>query len=394
MKILHVCHSFYPCFGAGGVVRVTYELSKKLVERGHEITVYTTDGCQQRLKVKTDCPVDVQGVRAYYFRNLSNWLRVKMKIAIPPYFPIIIKNEIQNFDIIHIHECRTTLSILAHYYAEKYGVPYVLQAHGSLPRHYGKEELKWLYDVLFGYRLLRDAAKVVALSRVEAEQYRRMGVPEEKIAIIPNGIDLSEYTNLPPRGCFKRKFGIKEEEKIVLYLGRIHRIKGIDFLIKSFAYLVKNGIENVRLVIAGPDDGYLYEARSLVSLLGVSSKVLFTGTLNERDKVSAFVDSSLVVSPERFNVFLLVPLEAAACGKPVIVSSTNYISSMIRKDGFGFSVKYGDITELAETMGKMLTDTNLSRRMGEKGRKYVFENCDWAHVVAKLEKVYKEISGD
>jgi glycosyltransferase involved in cell wall biosynthesis len=95
-----------------------------------------------------------------------------------------------------------------------------LQVHGSLPRIGAKQQLKWIYDVLFGYRLLRDASKVIALTRVEAEQYRRMGVPEEKIAIIPNGIDLSEYAELPPKGVFKKKFNIPEDRKIILYLGQ------------------------------------------------------------------------------------------------------------------------------------------------------------------------------
>jgi glycosyltransferase involved in cell wall biosynthesis len=246
---------------------------------------------------------------------------------------------------------------------------------------------------LFGYRLLRDAAKVVALSRVEAEQYRGMGVPEEKIAIIPNGIDLSEYANLPPKGSFKQKFGIKEEERIVLYLGRIHRLKGIDFLIKSFACMVKNGVENVKLVIAGPDDGYLNEAKSLVDSLGLGDRVLFTGTLSEEDKINAYADSTICTYLRHDEPFGLVPLEAAASYKPVIVADGTVMSEIVNRGGFGFSVRYGDNYKLAETMGKMLTDDELLREMGQRGRKYVFKNCDWANVVAKLEKVYEEIAG-
>jgi len=89
------------------------------------------------------------------------------------------------------------------------------------------------------HKLLRDASKVIALTQMEADQYRRMGVPEEKIAIIPNGIDLSEYANLPPQGAFKKKYGIKEEEKIVLYLGRIHESKGLGMLAEAFSFVAK-----------------------------------------------------------------------------------------------------------------------------------------------------------
>ena len=83
-------------------------------------------------------------------------------------------------------------------------------------------------------------------------------LPEEKIAIIPNGIDLSEYVNLPPKGLFKKKLALDDNEKLVLYLGRVHRIKGVDFLVRAFADVVGK-LGDVRLVIVGPDDGFLGE---------------------------------------------------------------------------------------------------------------------------------------
>jgi glycosyltransferase involved in cell wall biosynthesis len=136
----------------------------------------------------------------------------------------------------------------------------------------------------------------------------------------------------------------------------------------------------------------LTEVKSLVSALGIFDRVLFAGSLTKCEKVSAFIDSSLVISPERYNVFLLVPLEAAACGKPVIVSSANYISHMVREGGLGFSVKYDDVCELAETMRKVLNDNDILREIGQKARKFVFENCDWTNIVVKLEGVYQEIT--
>jgi glycosyltransferase involved in cell wall biosynthesis len=392
LRILHVAYIYPPKLRvADGITTVVYNVTKELARRGHQVSVYTSDMLDLHGNTSLSANHSViNGVDVYYSRSV--W-RSKTFIVTPSTISLLSKN-IDNFDIIHIHDARSFQGISTYLFAKIKNVPYVFQPHGSylssLPDSPSKAVAKTTLEKLVSGEIIGNASKVIALSRVEAEQYKRMGVPEEKIAIIPNGIDLSEYASLPPKGAFKKRFDIKEEEKIVLYLGRIHRLKGIDFLVKSFAYLVKNGLENVKLVIAGPDDGYLYEAKSLVSLLGVSGKVLFTGLLNECDKVSAFVDSSLVVSPEKFNVFLLVPLEAAACGKPVIVSSTNYISYMIREGGFGFSVKYGNITELAETMGKMLTDDELLREMGQRGRKYMFENCDWTNSVAKLEKVYEE----
>ncbi len=103
-----------------------------------------------------------------------------------------------------MHNYRSFQNIAVAHYAKKSGVPYVLQAHGSLPKIMGKQRLKWLYDVLFGYRLLKNASKVIALTPFEAQQYIDFGVPEEKIEIIPNGIDLSRYHNFCPK-AFQEK---------------------------------------------------------------------------------------------------------------------------------------------------------------------------------------------
>ena len=96
--------------------------------------------------------------------------------------------------------------------------------------------------------------------------FKKSDMTKEKIAIIPNGIDLSEYADLPPKGSFKRKFGIEEDEKIVLYLGRIPRIKGLDILVKAFAKVIEK-IEGVRLVVVGHDDGYLGKLVALIKAL-------------------------------------------------------------------------------------------------------------------------------
>ena len=371
---------------------MAYQVSRELVKKKHEVVVYTSDAKDFVSRLRIDSDNDVDGIRVHYFRNFALALVKKFKLFVTPRLVSRAKEEVEKFDVIHLHEYRTFQNIVMAHYAKKYGVPYVLQAHGSLPRIVAKQWLKWIYDVLFGYRLLRDASKVIALSRLEAEQYRGMGVPEKKIAVIPNGIDLSEYANLPPKGSFRKKFGIDDHEQIVLYVGRIHRTKGIDFLIKAYAYLVKNmKINDVLLVIAGPDDGYLSEAMSLAGSLGLNDEVLFVGMLPEEDKISAYVDSNITVNVEPKNVFGLVPLEAAACSTPVIVSKGNAVSKIINNGKFGLSVEYDDITGLAEIMRKVISDDVLRNEMGDRGCRYVFENFNWTNVVGKLERVYEEI---
>ena len=124
------------------------------------------------------------------------------------------KEEVGKFDVIHLHEYRTFQNVVVSHYAKKCGVSYLLQAHGSLPREIQKKGLKRMFDAAFGYNLLRDASKAIALNQREVEQYQAMGLPEDKIEILPNGIDSSEIGDLPPKGCFRKKYDIDEEEKI------------------------------------------------------------------------------------------------------------------------------------------------------------------------------------
>jgi glycosyltransferase involved in cell wall biosynthesis len=388
LKILQVIPYFYPAWRYGGSVRVAYDLCRKLVENGHSVTVYTSDtGNENALG---DCVAKrVEGVNVFYFKNLNSFA-AERKLFLTPSLLSAVRNDVKSFDIVHIHGIRTSQNPILHYFLKKNSVPYVVQAHGAIPR-VGMAKMKLVYDLLFGCRLLKDASKVIALAPVEAQQYERMGVLEEKIAIIPNGIDLSEYAKLPPKGCFKKKFNIPEDKKVILYFGRIHKNKGIDFLVRAYNYLIKNmKLEHTLMVIAGPDDGYLSRTRSLVSSFELSDKVVFTGILQGKKKIEAYVDSNVVVNVEPRNVFGLVPLEAAACSTPVIVCRGNAISEVIHKGKFGFSVEYDDIVELAESMHRMLDIDTMSKEMGREGRKFIFENYGWTDIVPRLERVYEE----
>jgi glycosyltransferase involved in cell wall biosynthesis len=385
MRILQVIPVFSAPFG--GPVAVVRSISKELAKR-HEVTVYTTSALDQK-RDSQDSPVEVEadGYRVVYFPRIFKF----SGFNVSPTMQRALKKTISEYDVIHLHSWRHFQDMIVHHYAKKYGVPYVLQAHGSLPRIMAKQRLKWIYDVFFGYRLLRDASRVIALSRVEAEQYKRMGVPEEKIAIIPNGIDLSEYANLPPRGCFKRKFGIKQEEKIVLYLGRIHWIKGIDILVKAFANVVKK-LDDVRLVVVGPDDGYLGELESLIRALKIEDKVLISGPLYGRDKLEAYVDADVYVLPSRYETFPMTVLEAYACGKPVIASKVGGLKDLIVDGQTGLLFESEDVKQLSNSMFSVLNDRDRAKKIGVAGRNFLKANFVIGQVADQLEQIYNEVA--
>jgi glycosyltransferase involved in cell wall biosynthesis len=386
MKILQVIPYFPPAYAFGGPVKAAYQISKELVKRGHEVVVYTTDAKNLDSRLNVEPVKFVDGIKVHYVRNLSLMLIKGSKLFITTEIGLRAK-EIREFDIVHLHEYRTYQNIIIHRYAKKYGVPYVLQAHGSLPRIMAKQWLKRIYDALFGYTLLRDASKVIALSGVEAEQYKGMNVPEEKIVTIPNGIDLSEYTNLPLKGCFREKFGIKGKEKIVLYLGRIHKIKGLDILVKAFAKVIED-LGDVRLVVVGPDDGYLNELKALINALKIEDNVLILDPLYGDDKLEAYVDADVYVLPSRYETFPMSLLEAVACGTPVILTKNCGVAEYFR-DKVGLVVNPNS-SRVREALIEMLLDQKRQDIFRENC-KTVIEQFNISKTVSELEEVYEEI---
>jgi glycosyltransferase involved in cell wall biosynthesis len=214
MNILQVSHSFIPCYDSGGVVRSVYTLSKELASRGHNVTVYTTDGCTKRLDVEKNKRVDLDGVNVYYFSNISNTLRMRFKIATPVHLLRVTGKTIKNYKVIHKHEPRTTIAWIVSYYARKHKIPYVVHARGSLTLTTGRTNFKKVFDLLFGKKTITEASKLVALTRDESKQYIEMGADPEKIEVIPNAIDLSLYESIPSQGELREKYGISSQDKI------------------------------------------------------------------------------------------------------------------------------------------------------------------------------------
>lgn len=369
----------------GGVTAVAHKISKYLVMNGHKVTVYTTDvGNDLHSRLDISNLESIDGIEVFHFKNISNSLAFKQRLYLPIGMAISLKKNIKNYDIIHIHDYRSFQNIIVQYYARKYKVPYILQAHGSVLPFFRKQRLKKLYDFIFGYRILKDASAIIALTKTEAEQYKQMGVEQNKIRIVPNGVDLSEYQNLPDIGTFRLRYGIKNDEKIVLYLARIHKIKGVDLLVDAFSDLTFI-MKDVRLIIAGPDDGFLSELKMKINNLDIGNKIVFTGPLYQMKKLEAYIDADLYVLPSVYETFPNTVLEACACGTSVIVTKNCGISDIVEK--VGLVVEYNK-EQLRDAMFKMLNEDELRKMYGKEGMKIVYEELNWDKVIKKLEDVY------
>jgi len=396
MKILHVNYIFPPKPNvADGITQVVHRQTKALAKKGHDVTVYASNALDLHGKARIEIensPAYIDRVKIRYFPYL---LRYNTIFFTPSIF-YSVRDDIKKFDVIHIHDVRCLQCAIAAYHAGLFNIPIVFQPHGSFKSSSPSGRLRKLsrifIDKLYAEKVFKKVSKMVALSYMEAEQYKAMGVPEEKIAIIPNGIDLSEYANLPAKGSFRKKFNMDEDEKIVLYLGRIHRIKGIGILVKAFADVVEK-LNDVRLVVVGPDDGYLGELKALIKALRIEDKVLITGPLYGEDKLEAYVDADVYVLPSRYETFPMGLLEAYACGKPVIASKIDGLKNLVKNGATGLLFDPRNIRELANSILYLVNNDYKAREIGLRGKQFVKENFTIEKVADKLEQLYRELNG-
>ena len=384
-RILFVIPYFFPAEAFGGPVKVAFDVSKELVKRGHEVVVFTSDAkdLKNRLNIKT---AEFDGVKVCYFSNLSMFLVRRSNLFITPKMRREIELTLNSFDIIHAHEYTTYQNIIVHKIAMKYKLPYVVQVHGSLPK-VSKRTRKWFYDTLYGRKLLQDASRVIALSSLEFKQYESMGVDGRKIVIIPNGLNVSEYTNLPNRGLFKSKLRIDGVKKLVLYLGRVHKTKGIDLLVEAYSMLHKTTCQDSMLVIAGPDAGYLAEAKRLAASLNISDSVIFTGFISNSEKLEALVDADVFVTPS-FYGFPLTFLESCIVGTPIITTTTGDTLDWI--DGTVGYTTSPTPHDLSRRICSIISNDELREKLSRNCKETVKSNFSLESIVDKLEQMYEE----
>jgi glycosyltransferase involved in cell wall biosynthesis len=384
----------------GGSPQVAYQLSRHLSERGHEVTVVTSNYALQHARFPegpfqvTHFPCHSFLARWGYYATpgLIPWARTSLTRRTPQ---TVVHPDC--FDIIHLHEVRTFQNTVVRHFAVRRGVPYVLSAHGTLPIIVQRHAAKRAYDQLFGRRLLRSAARLVAVSPVEVEQYVQAGVEQERICVIYNGLDLAEFSHLPPWGRFRERLGIPKETKAILFLGRLHRRKRVDHLIDAFARLsacLDSAVEKsaVRLVIAGPDEGQQALLEAQARYLGVHRDVLFAGPLYGEDRLTAFVDADVLASPGVYEIFGLVPFEALMCGTPVVVAEDCGLGRLIAEAGAGYTVPAGDVSALANALARALTHHEEVHAAVHAGQAFVREQLDWRASVSALEALYAEVA--
>ena len=380
MRIAMVSPYFYPVIG--GIETYVLELSRELINMGHEVSVLTSNKTMNgefnafpkyeenedikifRFKV---CPF-TRGVE-FWFSFIGKLLEIKP-------------------DIVHGHKIGFSMNDICAYICEMKNIPSVATTHGVpyISNVHREPFLRDVYLKSIPGRTVKFFDQIIALSVIELPWLRRSGVPDEKIHIIPGGVSRRIFEAKFKLEEYKEKHGI--ESRMVLYLGRLAKKKGIDHLIRAAPLLLKD-FPDLKIVIAGPDCGMMWKLKGLAHRLRVEKNTIFTGVLSEEDKYAAIASSEALILPSSFEAQGLVLLEAQALGIPVIATRQGGVPYFIKDGRNGILIEYGKPDQIADALRRILENEGLARRLGENGR-CLAKEYTWDKIAQRILSVYED----
>lgn len=377
VKVLQVINDYPPPLLGGGSYHVC-NLTRHLVNEGVDVTVFTY---KSRFLPNGETNTDTQcgGVRV---RRVSAFRVPRTVYSISPELvPLLMK---EDPDIIHAHGYQLFTSDGAAFVSMLRKKPFVLTLHG-FPRDFEKLGHK-TYFALIGKKTLEAAKRIISVSKIVALEFEAIGVPNRKIAIIPNGIDLKEFEQLPDGTRFRKRFSIEKGERMILAVGRLEKTKGFQHAIMAMAKLRCK--YPVKLLIAGPNLDYGHQLKKIAKKAGVNDKVVFCGPINKQEKLEALAAADAVTIPSTYEGFGIFTLEALAARKPVVATRTGIASEVIRNGENGFLVNPGDPDDLTEKLAYLLDD-RLSREMSNRSQE-IIKAFDWKAITRQILSVYNE----
>ena len=385
MKILMLTWEYPPRI-VGGIARVVHDLSKRLIKDGHEVTVITyREGNLPYFE-------DDKGVKVYrvdnYMINPNNFIDWIMQMN----FNLLAKaNEIIDkegkFDVIHAHDW--LVAYAAKSLKNSYDIPIVATIHATeAGRNSGIHDETQRYINDTEWMLTYEANEVIVNSNyMKCELQRNFGLPFEKINVIPNGVNLTMYSGIERDYDFRRNYA-SDNEKIILYAGRLVYEKGVQYLIGAMPKILQN-YHDAKLVIAGKG-GMIDELKAEVDHLGLGNKVYFTGYMDHKSLCKLYKCADISVFPSTYEPFGIVALEGMLAGNPIVVSDIGGLNEIVEHGVNGMKSYAGNSNSIADSILTLLFDHKLCNEISKNAKTKVKELYNWTKIAQDTHFAYQK----
>jgi glycosyltransferase involved in cell wall biosynthesis len=396
MRIVQVIGSVAPRFG--GPSKAILEMSGALGTRGHDVEVVTTTLAyrgswfpfveSRSITSRIGERIKERGYHITHCRAMwpTRWATSFDLVR-------LLGQLIPRADVVHIHSLYLFSTLAAARTARAYGVPYVIRPHGSLDPYIRKRHrlLKALYHAFIEDRTLEQAAAI----HFTTDDERRLAEPAlprgAKSRVVPLGVDLGQYRNLPERSAARAALGLPENALVCLFHGRLNHKKGLDILAPAFIKLSKE-VHELWLVLAGPDDDGLGRVfAEQCESAGVASRLVRPGLLDQARVKIALAAADFWVLPSYSENFGIAVVEAMAAGLPVVISDRINIATLIDTAQAGV-ITTPTIEGFLAGMAALVSQSPEGRvSMGGRGRALCAQEFTWDKVAQELERLYEHI---
>ena len=385
MKILMLTWE-YPPRVVGGISRVVYDLSHRLIKDGHEVTVVTyRDG-------EVPYYEDDKGVKAYRVdnymiqpNNFIDWI-LQLNFNMVERASQIIAEQ-GKFDVIHAHDwlVANAAKTLKH----SFDIPIVATIHATeAGRNSGIREPNQKYINDTEWMLTYEANEVIVNSNyMKSEVQRLFGLPFEKINVVPNGVNLNKFTGMDRDYSFRRKYAM-DNEKIILFMGRLVYEKGVQNLIAAMPKVLAS-YHDAKLVIAGKG-GMLDELKAQADYLGISNKVYFAGYMNGKDVERMYKAADISVFPSTYEPFGIVALEGMLAERPIVVSDAGGLGEIVEHRVTGMKSYCGNPNSIADSILELLFNPELCDNIVKNAKIKVKENYNWQKIAQDTHFTYQK----
>ena len=385
MKILMLTWE-YPPRVVGGISKVVYDLSHKMVKEGNEVTVITYKEGDNVKYYENDKGVEVYRVDNYMIRpnNFIDWIMQLNFNMITKANEIINKNG--KFDVIHAHDWLVAYS--AKSIKESYNIPLISTIHATESgRNSGIHDETQRYINDSEWMLTYESSEVIVNSNYMKNEVQRVfGLPYDKINVIPNGVNLQLFSNVNIDYDFRRQYAM-DNEKIILYVGRLVYEKGIQNLIAAMPKVLDR-YHDSKLIICGRG-GMIDELREQVKYLGIENKVYFAGYCDSKKMQKMYKCADVAVFPSTYEPFGIVAIESMLSGTPTIVSDVGGLNEIIEHGVTGMKSYAGNANSIADSVLALLFDPKLCANISQNAIKKVKENYNWSKITDSTYYVYQ-----